>query len=706
MSARHAAIGLNNLPILRIFIPFAGGVLAGQEWGKVMEAEFQLIFISVTCMAFFLLIRYGRMEHFAGHVLSGCLGFLLFLEMGFMTGGLTAPEAPSLPEGKVVLVRGRINGEPQLKDNRWLAEMEMDMLGSGDSLFREKTTLGLSVQCYPGSRVPQEGEKWQLAGILHRVRNRGNAGEIDYVSILGRRDCWFRLYVVADSPWNRRIESARKGRFRASSIREYLSRHWQGNPQAVALLKAVCLGDRSRLTEPLRAAYSGAGGMHLLAVSGLHVGLIWWVMQHLFSILVRMTRSELSRVIPTLFLLWFYAYTTGMSSSVTRSVTMFTLFTVGRLLHQSKHPVHTLLVAAFLMTVAMPGRLRDVGFQLSYSAVLGILTLFPLLRTLPGKQIRCRLLRWVWEASAVSLAAQVTTAPLVIYYFQHYPVYALLTNLVAIPMMGGLMALFVISVPFFLLGWMEGFWSHVLTLLAAGLNHLMEVVSDIPGALLPVAGTDRIMLLCWIGILLLAILSLKGRFRLPRYIIMCLLVFLMGHVSLKKKEESQSGEMLVAHFHNAGLLLFREGCRVDCYRWNADSSMILTMERYVDQVWDRGDDRVCWMEMEEAGEAAGQVSSYFAVAPGIGMVGNDHTKCWIIRRSLTPKMLEMIRRHPGTLILISGEPGLPASGLKNLSVESPVIMDGTCHSRYLRRMTADNPLIHATSRQGSYSKTW
>lgn len=706
MSARHLTIGLNNLPILRIFIPFAAGVLAGQEWGKVMEAEFQFIFIFVTCMVFFLILRCGRMEHFTGHMLFGGLGFLLFLEMGFMTGGLTAPEAPLLPEGKVVLVRGRIKGEPQLKDNRWLVEMEMEMLGSGDSLFREKTTLGLHMRFYPDSLVPQGGEKWQLAGILYRVRNSGNAGEIDYASILGRRGYWFRFYVEENSPRNRRIESARTGRFMASSIREYLSRHWQGDPEDVALLKAICLGDRSQLTGSLRAAYSGAGGMHLLAVSGLHVGLIWWVIQHLFSFLVRMTRSELSRVIPTLFLLWFYAYTTGMSSSVTRSVTMFTLFTVGRLLHQSKHPVHTLLVAAFMMTVVMPGRLRDVGFQLSYSAVLGILTLFPLLRTLPGKHIRCRLLRWAWEASAVSLAAQLTTAPLVIYYFQQYPVYALLTNLVAIPMMGGLMALFVISVPFFLLGWLQVFWSHVLTLLAAGLNHLMEVVSEIPGALLPLAGTDRIMLLCWIGILLLAILSLKGRLRLPRYIIMCLMVFLMGHVSLKKGERRQSGEMLVAHFYNAGLLLFREGCRVDCYRWSADSSMVLSMERYVDQVWGRRDFRIRWMEMEESGVATGQVSSYYAVAKGIGMVGNDQKQGWIIRRTLTPKLLEMIRRHPGTLIMISGEPGIPAHGLKTLSIETPVILDGTCHNRYLGRMTEDNPLIHATSRQGSYRKTW
>ncbi|MGW8317074.1 MAG: ComEC/Rec2 family competence protein, partial [Bacteroidales bacterium] len=331
MSSRLAPIGLNKIPIIRIFVPFASGVLTGQEWGMNLKAEFQLIIVSGIWLFLLLLFIRNRMDQTAGHLCFGCFGFLLFLGLGFFSGRMTVQEPPDFPAGREVLVRGWISGEPEQAGDRWRTEMELSMLATGDTLLLEKTILEVSMGMSADSLYPGEGEEWQLAGTLQPVRNYGNPGETDYVSMLGRRGTWFRFYVEMDSPWNRRIGSSRMQRFRASAIRESISRHWQGDPEAVVLLKAVCLGDRSQLTRELRDSYAGAGGMHLLAVSGLHVGLIWWVLQHLFSFLVRMTRSELGRVIPTLILLWCYAYLTGMTASVSSSVMMFTLFTVARL---------------------------------------------------------------------------------------------------------------------------------------------------------------------------------------------------------------------------------------------------------------------------------------------------------------------------------------------------------------------------------------
>ncbi len=706
MSVREPSISLDKIPITRIFVPYTSGALSAQQWGSFLKPELQLIPIIATWLCLLLLLVRNRMDHQAGHLGFGILGFLLFLELGFLTGGITLREAPDYPVGKVVLVRGRISGVPEVKKDRWQAEMEMKMLSSGGRVYRNRSIMGVSMRILADSLIPQAGEEWQLAGRLMPVRNNGNPGETDYASILGRRNFWFRFYAEAGSPWNRRTALSTGHSFRAFSIRETLARHWQGNAESVMLLRAVCLGDRSRLTQELREAYAGAGGMHLLAVSGLHVGLIWWVLQHLFSVLVRMTRSELSRVVPTLVLLWYYAYLTGMTSSVTRSVTMFTLFTVARLIHHRTHPVQTIMVAAFLMTVVMPGRLREVGFQLSYSAVLGIVTLYPLFRRLPAGRIRNRFLRWIRDATAVSLAAQVATAPLVIFYFRQYPAYALLTNLIAIPLMGGLIALFVLSVPFFILGWFPMVWNRLLMTFASGLNHLMERVAQIPGAVLPVTGADRVMLLCWMAILLMGILSLNGRLRLYRYGILLVLVILNCYTFRQRSTFNTSGELLVAHFYSGTLLMIREGRQVDCYRWRADSALVRTMEQYVTEEWGGRGTRIRWIDKGDGHASNGQISSWQWLSPGLGRVGNDRIRGWIMDGTPTREALELVGRQPGSLVMISGEPSLPAGWLNDLPERCQVVLDGTCRNGYLERWTVKRPRIHPTSSDGAYRETW
>ena len=706
MSARDPHITLDKIPIIRIFVPYASGALSGQQWGSILKTEFLLIPIIVTWLLLLLLVIRDRMDHPKGHLGFGILGFLLLLELGFLTGGITRREAPDYPVGKLVLLRGRISGVPEVKQDRWQAEMELQMLSSGERVYRNRSILGVTMQLTADSLIPAAGEEWQLAGRLVPVRNNGNPGETDYASILGRRDLWFRFYVEAGSPWNRRAALSPDHSFRAFTTRENLARYWQGDAESVMLLRAVCLGDRSRLTQELREAYAGAGGMHLLAVSGLHVGLIWWVLQHLFSVLVRVTRSELSRVLPTLVLLWYYAYLTGMTSSVTRSVTMFTLFTVARLIHHRTHPVQTIMVAAFLMTVVMPGRLREVGFQLSYSAVLGIVTLYPLLRRLPCEKIRNRFLRWIRDASAVSLAAQVATAPLVIFYFRQYPAYAMLTNLVAIPLMGGLIALFVLSVPFIILGWFPMVWNRLLMTFASGLNHLMESVAQIPGAVLPVVGADRVMLLCWLPILLLGILALNGRLRLYRYGILLVLVILNSYTFRQLSTFKNSGELLVAQFYNGTLLLIREGRQVDCYRWHADSALVRTMEQYVTEEWGGRGTRIRWIEKGDKHALNGQVSSWRWLSPDLGRVGNDRIRGWLINRTPSQEELELVGRYPGSLVMISGEPSLPADWLNDLPEQCRVVFDGTCRDWYLERLTVKHPRIHPTSRYGAYRETW
>ena len=320
-------------------------------------------------------------------------------------------------------------------------------------------------------------------------------------------------------------------------------------------MKAVCLGDRSSLTDDMRQAYAAAGGMHLLAVSGLHVGLIWWVLQYMTGWMSLILRKEIQRTVLVVGLLWFYAFMTGFSSSVCRSVTMFSFFSASRMMGERAQPLNVILVSAFLLVLLEPVRLTDVGFQLSYTAIIGIITLHPL--ALRKVRVKNRVLRWVWEATSVSLAAQVSTAPLVIYYFHQLPIYSLITSLIAIPLLSLLIAIFVCSVPFVSVGIMENISSFLLVELARLMNRSMEHLSSMPGAVLDGLQLDRISLLFWILGLLMGMIALHGRRRIP-YLLLFLISSSLVWNSYSALKRRSSSELLIAHFRGASMVSIRE----------------------------------------------------------------------------------------------------------------------------------------------------
>lgn len=203
-----------------------------------------------------------------------------------------------------------------------------------------------------------------------------------------------------------------------------------GEEQAV--FRALAIGDRVALTRDLKAAYRESGAMHLLALSGLHVGLIYALLARLLRPLGGHRPARLLRSGIILVFLWTYALITGLSASISRAVLMITFYELSGLLSGDRDGLSALAGSAFLLTLFRPEAPRDIGFQLSYSAVLSILLLHPRLSRL--LHTRSRLLTRIWELLSVSLCCQATCGVLAWIYFGTFPRYFLLTTLLAIPL--------------------------------------------------------------------------------------------------------------------------------------------------------------------------------------------------------------------------------------------------------------------------------
>ncbi len=199
----------------------------------------------------------------------------------------------------------------------------------------------------------------------------------------------------------------------------------------LSVAAGMLLGVRDMLSPELRDAYSGAGAMHILCVSGLHVGILYMIIAWSLSFMSETTRNKLIKSIIILTIIWLYAMLTGFSPSVVRSATMFSFIAIGSNLKRHVNIIGSLSSSAFVLLVYDPTLIFNLGFQLSYSAVLSIVIIQPALAKLWYPKYK--VVDYFWQLTTVSVAAQIGTAPLSIYYFHQFPNYFILTNFIVIP---------------------------------------------------------------------------------------------------------------------------------------------------------------------------------------------------------------------------------------------------------------------------------
>lgn len=253
-----------------------------------------------------------------------------------------------------------------------------------------------------------------------------------------------------------------------------------------AVVAAMALGDKSQLTKELKDTYAVSGASHILALSGLHLGIIYT----LLSLLLSRRRWQVVSQVVIIVCIWLFVFLVGMSASVVRSAVMFTIYALLSLGHRDKMSVNTLAFAAIVMLLFNPMSLFDVGFQLSFMAVLAILLFYPLFENVWSQPFlfNHRIFRWLWMMLTVSCAAQIGVAPLVAYYFGRFSNYFLLANLVVVPAATLILylSLVVLLIPSF---------AYLLIYIVETLNRLLTGIATLPGA--SIEGLHPTLLQVW-----------------------------------------------------------------------------------------------------------------------------------------------------------------------------------------------------------------
>ena len=288
---------------------------------------------------------------------------------------------------------------------------------------------------------------------LQEINSPQNPGEFNYKQFCAFHQIYAQGFVDEFS-WKKTGESGNSIFTFAFESRKRLLRILKEaglENQEFAVASALILGYMNEIDQETKNAYSSSGALHILSVSGLHVAIIFAVFDKLLSFLLRFKNGKYYKAILILLILWLYALITGLSPSVLRSAAMLSFVVIGKLINRNASIYNILSASAFVLLCIDPLLIMEVGFQLSYLAVLGIVYLHPKIYNLFFFQNR--IIDFTWNVTAVSIAAQIATFPLGLLYFHQFPNYFLISNLIVIPLgtvilYNGILALILSFVPF------------------------------------------------------------------------------------------------------------------------------------------------------------------------------------------------------------------------------------------------------------------
>ncbi len=387
----------NSFPMLRLIFPFVLGVVAGAFISEVVRIDVKLLCLTLFGFSIVIIPTLIALGNLTSQRWFGLLVWPSFLVFGTLlalsvSDGIYPDyihaESDGTPHEYVI----KIVDEPQGKANSVKVVADaFDVQNSRQGkllLYFSKDSLSSNLSY---------GQKLLVRTKIEQVAGLGNPNEFNYSRYLRFHNIHFRGYVQ-DADWRvvSNGEPSLKRWFldlRSSLIERLKEAGLSGNELSVA--SALILGHRTDLDKELLTAYAGAGATHVLAVSGLHVGIVYLILNFLLRFLNRFKYGRFVRTLLVVLTLFSYAALTGLSASVFRAATMFSFVAIGTAFNRNTNIFNTLAASAFCLILYEPMILMQVGFQLSYAAVIGIVLIQPLLFQL--YVFKNRLLDWAWS---------------------------------------------------------------------------------------------------------------------------------------------------------------------------------------------------------------------------------------------------------------------------------------------------------------------
>ncbi len=424
---------IHNIPLIRPATALISGIMAGSLFNFNLNFLILALLVAVVLLLIASLFYSFRITLFFG---AGI--YILFAVAGIWRFQAYNRRPELFTEGKYSATVLEILQE---KPKSYQSVLKISAFFRNDSVFKtNEKVMVYFAKSEKASRL-KPGEQIVFDKTPQPVENSIDLNGFDYAGYLERKRIYRQVYLP-DSRW---IESgmfthnflilAERTRLQMLEI----FRNQDLGEKELNVLSALTLGYKRGLDPETKRVFSAAGAMHVLAVSGLHVGIVFMILSFFLSFLEKRKRGEIAYLLVMITSLWCFAFLTGLSPSVSRAAAMFTIVVIASVFKKSSNIYQSLVASAFVLLLLNPNNLFEVGFQLSYAAVFGIVFLQPRLNKI--FTFRFRVSRYFWALLTTSVAAQIATFPLSAFYFNQFPTFFWVSNLVVIPAAGILIPL-------------------------------------------------------------------------------------------------------------------------------------------------------------------------------------------------------------------------------------------------------------------------
>lgn len=486
MSAPYRRYIWKEAPFLRLIIPLITGIVLQWNFNIAAVVSWSSLLISLL---FFIVLSFGKIGFlFKWNKLNGISINILLIALGMLLGYYK-----NIAHNKGWISNYYHPGnalqltlqEPlSEKAKSFKAIASVSLLADSNNVRPVKGNIILYFQKDSAIPALDYGSQIIITKNLQFIKNSNNPGTFNYERYAAFQDIYYQVYLKPgefiilnskeENPFTKFIYKTR------NKIVSILSQYIPGDKES-GLAEALLIGYKDDLDMGLVQAYSNTGVVHVVAISGLHLGLIYWLLNLLLKPLYKRKHTRWLKPILVITGLWLFAILAGAGPSVIRSAVMFTCIVLGESLKRPVSIYNTLAASAFLLLCYNPFWLWDVGFQLSYAAVLSIVIFMkPIYNWF---FIQNKILDFIWKLNAVSLAAQILTVPVSIYHFHQFPNYFLFTNIIAVPLSSLIVLGEIVLCAVSLIPILAKYWGIALHWLIWAMNSFVEHMESMPFSL-------------------------------------------------------------------------------------------------------------------------------------------------------------------------------------------------------------------------------
>jgi len=552
---------LHLVPFFRILVPFIRGIVLSEYF--LVKDLFVIISIALAFMGMLLfqLIPILRKSFSYSYFFGFCV-FFLCLNAGFLRLNQSNVSMQLPLSDSISAFRGSLKRSPDEKANSIACVLELNAICCNNVWEKRKAQVLLYLAKDSLSKSLELGDVLLISSKLERVKNNGNPNEFDYAKYLQHRYILYSAYVRNQS-W-RLLEKNKEMSLKGIAVawRQKLLNIYKRTGlknEAYEILAALTLGAREEVSSDVKTVWAAAGATHVLAVSGLHVGIIFGIMQFILSFLAGSKMGRFFRGLILISSLWLYALLTGMSPSVMRAACMFSFLAIGIMINRRGTIYNSLAISAFLLLLIDPFVLFEVGFQFSYLAVVSIVFFQPRFESLI--KVHQGVLHWSWKLFTVSLAAQVGTFPLAIYYFHQFPSYFFLSNFVIIPVAGALIYASALLLIFSEFSFLAKAFTYFLQHFVELIHWLIYQIQALPGSLIEhITFSSLQVVLIYALIIGMSVSFWWGKKRAFLLSLIFLIAFKL--ITISNLYMNRQTEMVVFNANKHTVVCFRDGQQV------------------------------------------------------------------------------------------------------------------------------------------------